>query len=176
MAEVEHRDPQARVLARFEEFYTEEYPHVVAVVYGLTGSWWVAEDLAQDAFVKANRDWTRVGTMVSPSGWVRRVAVNLAMSRFRRLRVEAAALHRFGRTPHAVEPVDSADDMFWKEVRRLPRRQSQVIALLYIDDLSVAEIGSILQVAEGTVKASLHQGRTRLARQLKAKGWALNET
>ncbi|NOX23563.1 MAG: sigma-70 family RNA polymerase sigma factor [Actinobacteria bacterium] len=183
MPKVEHRDPRIptpvrfeETPVRFEEFYRKEYSRVVAVMYGLTGSWWVAEDLAQDTFVKANQNWTRVSTMDSPSGWVTRVAVNLAMSRFRRLRSEAVALRRFGRPALDVGSVDSRDEAFWNEVRRLPRRQSQVIALLYIDDLTVAEISTILQVAEGTVKSSLHQGRTRLARQLRAKGWSFDES
>jgi RNA polymerase sigma-70 factor, ECF subfamily len=56
------------------------------------------------------------------------------------------------------------------EVRRLPNRQAHVIALRYIDDLSVAEIAQVLGVVVGTVKAQLHQGRNRLLRQLEAKG------
>jgi RNA polymerase sigma-70 factor (ECF subfamily) len=52
----------------------------------------------------------------------------------------------------------------------LPGRQAQVIALRYIDDLTIPEIADVLGVAVGTVKALLHQGRERLRRQLEAKG------
>ena len=92
------------------------------------------------------------------------------MLSLRRVRAEASALRRFGRPSPVPEQVPAHHDAFWAEVRRLPKRQSQVIALFYFDRLSVKEIGEVLQVAEGTVKSSLHQGRTRLARQLKAKG------
>jgi len=170
MAEVERRDPGVQVPEAFEAFYRSEYSAVVAVVYGLTGGAAVAEDLAQEAFLRAHRDWTRVEQMDSPAAWVRRVAVNLAMSRFRRLRAEAGARLRLGRPSASWDVSDTDHQAFWSEVRRLPRRQAQVIALRYIDELPVADIAGVLGVAEGTVKALLHQGRTRLGRQLAAKG------
>jgi RNA polymerase sigma-70 factor (ECF subfamily) len=55
-------------------------------------------------------------------------------------------------------------------VRRLPPRQAQAVVLHYVEDLTVADIASVLGVAEGTVKALLHQARERLRRQLIAKG------
>lgn len=175
MAEVERRDPAVQIPGQFEVFYREEYPSVVALVYGLSGSWWAAEDLAQEAFLRAHDDWARVGLMASPSAWVRRVAMNVAMSRFRRLRAEAAARLRLVPPSASLEANTADHEAFWREVRRLPTRQAQAVALHYIDELSVAEIGVVLEVAEGTVKALLHQGRTRLARQLTAKGWVGDE-
>jgi RNA polymerase sigma-70 factor (ECF subfamily) len=175
MAELERRDSEVQVPGRFDAFYREEYSSVVSLVYGLSGSAWAAEDLAQEAFLRAHNDWARVGQMASPSGWVRRVAMNLAMSRFRRLRSEAAVRMRLVPASSSVEASAADYEAFWDEVRRLPARQAQAVALRYIDELSVAEIGAVLQVAEGTVKALLHQGRTRLARQLAAKGWVDDE-
>ncbi|MFP3882599.1 MAG: RNA polymerase sigma factor, partial [Actinomycetota bacterium] len=49
-----------QVPGAFDRLYREEYRRVVAVVYGLTGSRWVAEDIAQDAFLRVHRDWERV--------------------------------------------------------------------------------------------------------------------
>lgn len=171
MADVDGRVPVVRVPSRFETFYREEYPRVVGLMYGLSGNAWVAEDLAQEAFLRAHRDWDRVATLASPAAWLRRVAINLAMSRFRRLRSEARARLRLSARATHLEVSAVEHEMFWAEVRRLPNRQAQAIALRYIDDLSVAEIATVLEVAEGTVKALLHQGRTRLARQLTSKGW-----
>lgn len=175
MAEMEPRGPEVQIPGQFEVFYREEYSSVVALAYGLSGSSWAAEDLAQEAFLRAHSDWARVGTMASPSGWVRRVAMNLAMSRFRRIRSEAAARLRLVPTSASWEATTADHEAFWREVRRLPTRQAQAIALRYIDELSVTEIGAVLEVAEGTVKALLHQGRIRLARQLAAKGWVGDE-
>lgn len=163
--------PPVRVPAQFESYYRSEYAAVVALIAVLSGNRSVAEDLAQEAFLRAHRDWDRVGRMESPEGWVRRVAINLAHSRFRRLRSETAArLRMAGAAPH-LTALDPQDKAFWDEVRRLPRRQAQAIALRYLDDLSVADIAAVMESAEGTVRALLHQGRERLERQLIAKGW-----
>jgi RNA polymerase sigma-70 factor, ECF subfamily len=162
---------EVRIPGSFELFYQQEYASVVALSYGLTGSRWVAEDLAQEAFLRAHREWSRVREMDSPGGWVRRVALNLARSRLRRLRAETLAKFRIGSSLATSNPVsDSESDVFWEEVRRLPTRQAQAIALRYVEDLSVTEIANVLGVSEGAVKAHLHQGRERLRRQLSAKG------
>jgi len=64
-------------------------------------------------------------------------------------------------------PELSADDAeFWRTVRSLPRRQAQVIALHYLEDLPVIEIAEILGTAEGKVKKHLYDGRQALARRL----------
>jgi RNA polymerase sigma factor (sigma-70 family) len=168
--ENEPETPALRVPAQFDVFYRSEYAAVVALIGVLTGSGWAAEDIAQEAFLRVHRDWEHVGRLDSPEAWVRRVAINLARSRWRRLRAESAARLRLGSGPtwHLEE---TRDDAFWDEVRRLPRRQAQAVALRYIDDLPVAVIAEIMDAAEGTIRALLHQGRERLERQLIAKGW-----
>jgi RNA polymerase sigma factor (sigma-70 family) len=151
----------------FEAFYLREYYAVVQLAYALSGSRLAAEDIAQEAFLRAHRDWQRVGHYQYPRAWVRRVAANLATSTVRRRLIEARALARFWaqREPSLVElPANQAD--FWRAVRSLPRRQAQVIALHYLEDLSVLEVARVLGRAEGTVKAQLHTGRETLARRL----------
>ena len=60
------KPPAAQVLGQFEAFYQERYRPVVALIYALAGSSWVAEDLAQEAFLRAHRDWQRVRVMEVP--------------------------------------------------------------------------------------------------------------
>jgi DNA-directed RNA polymerase specialized sigma24 family protein len=67
---------------------------VVGLAYALSGSRWGAEDLAQDAFLAAHRDWERIGSYEHPGAWVRRVVANLSVSMFRRRATEARALAR----------------------------------------------------------------------------------
>lgn len=150
----------------FTDFYTANYRDVTGLVYTLTGSWAAAEDLSQEAFVRAYRDWRRVGGYERPHSWVRTVAVNLATSRGRRLAAEAKALARLRgrRTTEAALPDDT--EAFWDAVRRLPRRQAQAVALRYHSDLSVGEIAEVMACAEGTVKAHLHAARRSLAAEL----------
>ncbi len=53
-------------------------------------------------------------------------------------------------------------------MRSLPRRQAQVVTLHYLEDLSVADVAEVLDMAPGTVKKHLHDGRRTLARRLRA--------
>ncbi len=163
--------PVEQILGLFEAFYRDRYRSIVALVYALTGSRLAAEDLAQETFLRAHKDWNRVHVMAAPEAWVRRVAINLAMSRFRRLRSETVARLRLSPGAPAFQPPTAEQDAFWAEVRRLPKRQTEVLALHYLEDLSTKQISETLQIAEGTVRALLTQARERLARQLKARGW-----
>jgi RNA polymerase sigma-70 factor, ECF subfamily len=152
----------------FEEFYEREFPAVVGLAYALSGNRSGAEDLAQEAFLVAHRDWDRVGTYARPDVWVRRVVTNLSVSLFRRRVVEAKTLARMalGYTP-ALPELSADDAEFWQAVRSLPRRQAQVITLHYLEDRPVAEIAEIIGTAEGTVKKHLYDGRQVLARRLR---------
>jgi RNA polymerase sigma-70 factor (ECF subfamily) len=152
----------------FEAFYLREYHAVVQLAYALSGSRLAAEDIAQDAFLGAFRDWERIH---HPSAWVRKVAVRRAGRTVRRRLLEAGALARLlaGRGP-AVAELPEEDAEVWRAVRALPRRQAQVIALRYVADAPVAEIAQTLGLAEGTVKAQLHRARHALATRL-ASAW-----
>jgi Sigma-70 region 2 len=87
---------------RFEAFYVREYHAVVRLAYALSGSRLAAEDIAQDAFLRAFRDWDHIR---HPSAWVRKVAVRRAGRVVRRRLLEARALARLlaGRGPAVAE-------------------------------------------------------------------------
>jgi RNA polymerase sigma factor (sigma-70 family) len=139
---------------------------VVAIVYAVCGNRWAAEDLAHEAFVATFRQWDRVRRYERPGAFVRRVALNLAHSRMRRLGAEARAVARYAvRQPVRVEAVDPSDTQFWVDVRRLPRRQREVVALRYVDELSDAEIADVLGCAESTVRVHAHRAITALAKK-----------
>jgi RNA polymerase sigma factor (sigma-70 family) len=156
-----------RLPGRFEDFYLEEYPRVVMLVYALSGSRAGAEDIAQEAFLRAYRDWDRVGSYAHQAAWVRRVATNLATSGLRRRLAEARALARLaGRREPVLEPLAAEEADFGRALRALPRRQAQAVALFYVEDLSVQQIAVVLDCAEGTVKAHLAKVRHTLAKRL----------
>jgi RNA polymerase sigma-70 factor (sigma-E family) len=165
-------EPEAvRLPGRFEYFYLQEYPTVVALAYALSGSRAGAEDIAQEAFLRAYRDWDRVGSYEHQAAWVRRVAANLATSGLRRRLAEARALMRLaGRWEPAVDPMPAENVEFWAAVRALPARQAQAVALYYLEDLSIQQTASVLGCAEGTVKAHLAKARRALARRLQVDG------
>ena len=78
-----------RAEADFAEFYTVTWPRTLAVTYALTGDRGAAEELAQEAYVKAWSHWDRVSAYDQPASWVRQVATRLAVSRWRRSKVAA---------------------------------------------------------------------------------------
>src|SRR5215469_11283728 len=75
----------------FTTFYRREYRSVYALCLALAGPA-AADDLTQDAFIRAHRQWERIVAYDVPAAWVRRVAINLSTSLARRLAAEARAL------------------------------------------------------------------------------------
>lgn len=148
----------------FDAFYRSEYAGMVAIARALIADRAHAEDLVQESFLAAHRNWGRVGTYDSPRLWVRRVLINRATSLRRRLGSEFRAIARLERLTTAGTTGDFSLPTIevWQEVRKLPRRQQQVVVLHYVSDLSVAEIGATLECAPGTVKAHLHRARQQL--------------
>jgi RNA polymerase sigma-70 factor (ECF subfamily) len=153
-------------LLSFDDFYRSEHRHVLGLAFVLTGNQSVAEDVAQDAFTAAFRQWRTVAACDSPGAWVRRVACNRAASVRRRRLVEAKALLRLARRMRISIELDEGDEAFWQAVRRLPPRQAQAVALYYYEDFSVREISAVLDCSEGTVKTHLSRARAAVARQL----------
>jgi RNA polymerase sigma-70 factor (ECF subfamily) len=153
---------------RFEDVYLREFTGVFALAYALSGSRWAAEDIAQDAFVVAHRQWDRVGGYDDPGAWVRRVAANLAVSVVRRRLAEARALVRLAarhqEQPYAALPGEDGD--FWRAVRRLPPRQAQVVALVALGDLSTAEVAATLGCSQRMVQTHLQKARATLTQRL----------
>lgn len=161
--DTEHQPDAAAFRESFEAFYTREIKAVIGLAYVLSGSRLGAEDLAQEGFLAAYRHWDRISRYDDPGAWVRRVVANRAVSGFRRRKAEAKALVRL-RTPHHYVPeIPAESDALWQEVRRLPLRQRQAIALRYLDSLKTDEIAQILECSENTVKTHLRRGTERLA-------------
>ena len=148
-------------MAAFDEVYRVEYTRLVAELYAMTGSLVEAEDLVQDAFAKAFARWDRVSQLDQPAGWVRRVALNAATSRWRVLR------RRYGgELPDDRAAVSDPPDrilVLIDVLRQLPSVQREAIVLHHLSGLSVGEIARTLDCPASTVKARLQRGRTRLA-------------
>jgi RNA polymerase sigma-70 factor (ECF subfamily) len=81
---------------------------VVELAYALSGNRAGAEDIAQEALLRAHRDWHRVGSYQHPGAWVRRVAANLATSALGRRLIEARALARAWASRPAWPPAPTA--------------------------------------------------------------------
>jgi RNA polymerase sigma-70 factor (ECF subfamily) len=127
----------------------------------------LAEDLAQEAFAAASKQWHRIAEYDKPGAWLRRVVVNKATSWRRRRAVELRALARIGPTASSPGLLIAAENAaLWSEVRSLPTRQAQVIALVYLDDLTIADTADVLGCGVETVRTHLKRARSTLARRL----------
>ena len=151
--------------ADFDELYQARYLDVVATVHALVGDLGVAQELAQEAFCRAWQRWDRVARYEDPAAWVRRVAMNLAMSRWRRLVV--ARRHLLRREPPPEAPALGPDHVVLvAALRTLPADQRRAIVLHHLVDLPVHQVAEELGVPAGTVKSWLHRGRAALAAYL----------
>ncbi len=159
--------PVLRAAEDFASFFRREYRPVLGLAAVLAGSRSAAEELTQEAFLAALRSWDRVAGLENPGAWVRRVVANRSVSAFRRRMAEAKALLRWSRPDPAASAVDHEAQLdLWREVRRLPARQAQAIALTYVADLSRREVAEVLGCSEETVKTHLERARRTLAGRL----------
>jgi len=157
----------------FAEFYTATYARLLTQFHAFVGDRAEAQDLVQEAFTRAFARWSTVSTFEDPVAWVRRVAWNLAISRWRRL----TRLLYLRRDLLAVD-VEGPDGLSLDLVRALARLSPvhrQAMVLHYIADFSVHEIAEFLGAPEGTVKARLHRARAMLRELLRVDEERVND-
>ena len=151
-----------RVRADYEWVFRTTYPAVVRTAFVIVRERGLAEEVAQDAFVRLYERWDGVVEREQPQGWVHAVAVRVAV----RMAVRQARRRRERSTVAAIEerPVhDTVIDVdLHRALGRLPPRQRAAVALYYLEDRPVAEIASLLDVSESTVRQHLHRARARL--------------
>lgn len=137
----------------------------------------LAEDMAQEAFVKVYRSLASFRGESSFGTWLTAVALNVYRSR---LRSEGPPLH--GLDPARVlvhEPgllqrlsEGQRDEAVRRAVLMLPERYRDAIVVYYFHEMDVAQAAATLAIAEGTLKARLHRGRELLKRRCEALGLA----
>jgi len=149
----------------FAEFYGASFDGLCVQLYAHAGSWSEAQDVVQEAFCRALARWSRISQYDDPAAWVRKVAWNLATSRWRRVRSNLHFVHR-ERPEHAPGPDAEFIDLR-TALTALPPKQRQAVVLHYLSDVPVLEIAEMMGVAEGTVKSWLHRARTTLDGRLK---------
>lgn len=149
-------------MGSFESFYKSQYNSLLGMAIALTSERAEAEDLVQEVFITAHGRWDRISQYESPRAWLRRVLINRATSRRRRLGSELKALTRLG-PPEPSEPDLSPEtSQVWEEVRRLPRRQQQAVVLHYVGDMTLSEVADVMGCSTGAVKSHLHRARGAL--------------
>lgn len=153
----------APVLGRPDEFCRALHARLVGSLCLYLGDAGLAEELAQDAFVRVIERWPSVSTMAAPEAWTYRVAFNLANSRLRRRMAEHRAHQRDRVGPVAACDVDVAEVVAVRAaIADLPPRQRRAVILRFYGDLSIDQVAAAMGCRPGTVKAHLHQAMTSL--------------
>lgn len=152
----------APALPTLREVFTASYRPLVLQLYGVVGDWAEAEDVVQEAFVRAAGAGRRFLRVDNHEAWLRTTAVNIHRNRWRKLR-------NYGRVRERLvvqaEPPPGVEEhlVLVEALQQLPEVHRQVLTLHYLADQQVSEIAVLLGIAEGTVKSRLNRGRAALA-------------
>lgn len=155
---------------------------VFQLSFRMLGNRHEAEDIAQEAFIRAYVNIQSFNINLKFSTWLYRIATNLCIDRIRKkkpdyyLDAEVAGTEGLtmysqipAKTPLPEDDVESLElqDTIQREISNLPEKYRTVIVLKYIDELSLNEISEILDMPLGTVKTRIHRGREALRKQLR---------
>jgi RNA polymerase sigma-70 factor (ECF subfamily) len=147
--------------AAFEAAVRPHYANLVRRLVLVLGDPADAEDVAQEAYLKAFRSWERFdGNDVR--AWLYTIALRLAFNHLRGRRRWLAAIGRIEARPWR----DPSDPDLWAALGTLDPRTRSALLLNVVDGYTQAEIGRILSVPEGTVASWISRGRATLRREL----------
>ena len=159
----------------FAEFVAARSRQLTRLAYVLTGDQYAAEDLLQNALIKAAANWGRIHT--APEAYVRRIMYREQASWLRR-----RARRRETSVAQVPEPA-AGDDAASVEARlalrdallALPPRRRAVLVLRYLEDLPESQVAEILGCSVGTVRSQNHKAVTQLRLALPSLGLTSTE-
>jgi RNA polymerase sigma-70 factor (ECF subfamily) len=159
----------------FTELFARYEGRIFGYVYRMVGERDWAEDIAQEAFIRAHQKLGRLGPPYDFKSWVYRIASNLAIDELRRRREEVplpdwdageasapepADRHREGHPEEQAE-VAEVRDRVWRALHQLPDSYREVLLLREMEGLSYGEIASAAGISLDNVKVTLHRARLR---------------
>lgn len=160
------------------------------MVYGtavrLVGNTADAQDIAQEAFLKAFAHFDEIRNSPTAGGWLKTVARNLALNHLTRYRARWSTFTDLSpageedRDPVAELPAPDLQGDRWDQdarsqwvesgLSRLPPGQRVPLVLYHFEDLSYEEIAERLGISLSKVKTDIHRGRETLRRHLARAG------
>lgn len=150
----------------FALFYEQNHGAVFRALLVGTRNREAAEDAAAEAFARALVFWSAIASHSNPRAWVLRVAWNYHKSEWRKWE------HRRVDDPteSRLIPEPATDRDMIVAIRRLPRGQREVLALVAFCGLTPAEIAEVLGQTAGTVRGQLSRARAALRKALDEAG------
>jgi RNA polymerase sigma-70 factor (ECF subfamily) len=161
----------------FEALVREYQQFAYSLAYRVVGNEQEAEDLAQEAFVRAWLALPRFQGKARFGTWLYRIVTNLCYNRLPRLRRELTAIgeDQLAGEPdrHAAAPYENLEyrerrDRLYTEVDALPESYRLLISLYYQQGLAYEEIASVTSLPLGTVKTGLFRAKERLRKAMTA--------
>ena len=156
----------------FEKLYRRHRDRIYGLVWRLCGGdGALAEDLLQEAFIRA---WLKLDSFRGESRfltWLHRLSANVALSdrriRIKRVEREAPLEGAAERTASGAKDVYAGDRMDLEQaIARLPERARTVLVLFDVEGYSHAEIAELAGMAVGSSKAQLHRARKLVREEL----------
>ncbi|MGO4890572.1 RNA polymerase sigma factor SigW [Anaerobacillus sp. MEB173] len=175
--QVKNGDQQA--FAELVELYKNK---VYQISYRMVGNSHEAQDIAQEAFLRAYTNIHSYDHNRKFSTWLFRIATNLSIDRLRKKKpdyyLDAEVDGTDGLTGYSQIAADQdlpedqvvayeMQEWIQNEILLLPPKYRSAIILKYIEDLSLKEISEILDIPVPTVKTRIHRGRESLRKKLR---------
>jgi RNA polymerase sigma-70 factor, ECF subfamily len=142
------------------------------IAYGFVNDHHIAEEIAQDAFVRVYEALASFRGDAAFQTWLYRIVTNLSLNRIHQMkrrreeRVEGDPLEMISDNAAAVsEDVDVAEHIE-RALHELPTLQRAVVMLRHMNGLSTREVSEILHCSEGTVKTHLFRGLEKMRQKL----------
>lgn len=156
-------DRQAQT--RFSEFAATRGPKLFRLALVLTADAHTAQDLVQDTLASLFVAWSRVERADDPDAYARRVLINASRRRFRRRRPTEVLSDQLPDVA-AADATSAATDGLQTALASLTPGQRRVVALRFLEDLSVEQTASALGCSTGTVKSQTAKALSALRREL----------
>jgi RNA polymerase sigma-70 factor (ECF subfamily) len=170
---IERAEEQARE-AGFGERVAENQRRVFQIAYSVLGNPADAEEVGQEAFLRAYRKFGSLRDAEKFRAWVNRIVFRLALNRQRghRRRLARDTAWHTSETRTMVDGAKDAEQQIMlnklrREIERLPEKLRCVLQLSLVDEMDVAEVGAVLGIPAGTVRSRVHTARKLLLEVMK---------
>ena len=165
IARAEAQNPEAG----FGERIAENQRRVFQIAYSVLGNAADAEDVAQEAFLRAYQKFDSLREAEKFRGWVNRIVFRLALNRKRgyRRRLARDTAWQINESPAMVDGAKEVEqqvmlDRLRTEIERLPKKLRSVLQLSLVEEMDAADVGAVLGIPAGTVRSRVHTARKLL--------------
>jgi len=160
---------QKQYTEAFELVLGQYQNKVFRLAYSMLGNRALAEEAAQDIFVRIWRALPGYRGLASLSTWIFAIARNACLTAGKAsagrkaLSLDEPEVRIAAEAQHAVAPADIQSAGLRDLIAQLPDKYRQVITLFYMEEKSYAQVAQLLDLPMGTVKTYLHRAKKELA-------------